>query len=768
MNELRISGGAATRRSVLARAAAVSLALAAALFALFLQLTPKFDKPLSFAIYDREGKLLGASVSADGQWRLPAGSVPSKVGTAIITFEDRCFWIHPGVNPFSIARAAAQNASGNRIVSGGSTLTMQVVRLSRNNPERTITEKIREALLAFVLEIRCTKREILGLYAANAPFGGNVVGLEAASWRYYNRPADSLTWAEAATLAVLPNQPSLVHPGARRDRLLEKRNRLLRELGRRGFIDDKMLKLSLAEKLPEEPYPLPRLAPHYLERMKKEGQAKTTIDRKLQQSLVATLERWSTQFDASGIHNAAGIVIDTRTGEILAYAGNTGANRAERHNTDVDIIVSRRSSGSVLKPFLYAGMLDAGLILPHQLIPDIPTRIGSYKPENNLPVYQGVVPADEALSRSLNIPAIRELREFGIAPFLELLSKSGFTTLDRTADEYGLPLILGGGEITLDEAVHAYARLMNRAEDGEARDFPVSSGASWLTLEALVNGSRPDDEALWQSFASARKIAWKTGTSYGNRDAWAIGTTPEYTVGVWVGNASGEGRPELKSISTAAPVLFDIFSFLPRSAWPARPEADLREVAVCAESGYLAGPRCDEVTAAWKPAGAPSGMPCPWCRSVSLTPDGAYQATANDLAEKWKGSMPVVRNRFVLPPVYEYWYMKHSLSYHPLPPWIPGANGSSAQSDLAIVFPESDARVFIPVEIDGKEGSLIMEATHRDPDETLYWDVDGEYLGQTRNYHQISARPSPGTHVLTITDSRGNRAERQFEILGEN
>ena len=779
------------------RAALAAFAVALPLFTLAVCLCPRFDKPLSFAIYDRSDKLLGAAVSVDGQWRFAASHVSPKIAAALITFEDRRFFLHPGVDVLSLARAVRQNVTSGRVVSGGSTLTMQTVRLSQNNPPRTIRQKIREAALALVLESCCTKKEILDLYASNAPYGGNVVGVEAASWRYFNRPPTNITWAEAATLAVLPNQPSLVHPGADRVRLLEKRNRLLRDLCARRYLGTDELALSLDEPLPEAPYPLPRLAPHYLERMRETGTPYTSIDRKLQIAATAILERWSAQFDLNGIHNAAALIIDTKTGEVLAYAGNTGKDRPGQINADVDIIVSRRSSGSILKPFLFAGMLDAGLLLPDQLVMDIPTRIGSYKPENNVPSYQGVVPAGEALSRSLNIPAIRELRDYGIAPFLDLLKKTGFTTFDRTADEYGLPLILGGGEITLEETVRAYAALMNRASDvqyaerksdgkkhaetrtsatGTARTrvaknrfprSPVSTGAAWLTLEALVNGARPSDESLWQSFASARKIAWKTGTSYGNRDAWAVGVTPSYTVGIWVGNATGEGRPELKSISTAAPVLFDIFSILPRSDWPYCPETELEEITVCADSGYAAGPDCANTKAAYKPINARLTLSCPYCRPVSLTPDGMFQATANDLTGKWAGSLPLVKKQFVLPPAIEYWYTRHSLTYRVLPPWIPGHTGDSEKNGLSIIFPDTGAHIFIPVEIDGKPGRLIMEASHRDSAETLYWDIDGDYLGETRGYHQMPAHPAPGMHVLTVTDTRGTRATRTFEILGD-
>lgn len=772
---MKLSLTSAARRAAdlfgrLARGLIFSFLAALPLFALLTLAPPRMAKPLSFAIYDRAGKLLGATVSSDGQWRFAPGKVPERVAIALITFEDRRFFYHPGIDPLSLARAVLQNASAHRVVSGGSTLTMQTVRLSLDNPSRTIPQKIREAFLALLLEARYTKREILSLYAASAPFGGNVVGLEAASWRYFNRPCENLTWAEAATLAVLPNQPSMVHPGADRARLLEKRNRLLTDLCARGYIARGELVLSLAEPLPDAPYALPRLAPQYLERMRASDMHATSIDRKFQIETTAILERWSAQFAQSGIANAAAIIIDTKTGETLAYVGNTGRGRADGKNADVDIIVSQRSSGSVLKPFLYGAMLDAGLLLPKELVVDIPTRIGSYKPENNLPDYQGVIPANEALSRSLNVPAIRELQEFGIAPFLDFLRKSGFTTFTRSADEYGLPLVLGGGEITLDETVRSYGAIMNRASNRKlprSMKTPLSAGAAWLTLDALIDGVRPADESLWQSFASARKIAWKTGTSYGNRDAWAIGVTPAYTVGVWVGNATGEGRPELKSITTAAPVLFDIFSVLPRSGWPDRPEMDLTSIDACADSGYPAGPDCASKVRVSKPRNASVGLPCPYCRTVTLTPDGVNQATADDLTGKWEGSLPLAQKRFVLPPAIEYWYSRRSLTYQSLPPWIAGHTGDSSKGELSIVFPEPGARVFIPVEIDGNPGSLVMQAADRDKSATLYWDIDGEYLGETKGYHQMETRPRPGKHILTVTDARGTRVTRSFEVLGE-
>ena len=444
--------------------------------------------PYSYTLYDKTGILLGASVAWDGQWRFSPGKVPDKFAQALIVFEDKRFYYHFGVDPIAVVRAVVSNIRAGRIVSGASTLTMQTMRLLAGNKPRTFRQKCWESFLAVIAEIRLGKTQILSLYAAYAPFGGNVIGIEAASWRYFNRSPASLTWAEAATLAVLPNQPSLVHPGANRSVLLKKRNTLLYMLYEKGTIDAQTLKLSLAEPLPEKPYPLPSGAPHYLELLKKAHPSTTRfytdMDSGLQKNLSRILERHSRELSRKGIDNAAALIIETSTGKVLAYCGNTGLDGRNKTTGAVDIVQARRSSGSLLKPFLYAAMLDSGRLLPEQLVIDIPTRIGSYKPDNNVPLYRGAVPASEALSRSLNIPAVRMLREYGISHFLDYLKRCGFTTFTRSADEYGLPLILGGGEISLYEAVYAYAQLMNAAcgrsgYSGESV-FPVSAGAAWL------------------------------------------------------------------------------------------------------------------------------------------------------------------------------------------------------------------------------------------------------------------------------------------------
>ena len=743
-----------------------------ALFWLPVNIVPA-DMPYSYALYDKTGVLLGASVASDGQWRFSPGTVPDKFAKAIITFEDKRFYYHAGIDPIAVIRALGLNIRAGRIVSGASTITMQTMRILAGNRPRTFLQKLKEASLAVIAEIRFGKAYILSLYAAHAPFGGNVVGIEAASWRYFNRSPASLTWAEAAVLAVLPNQPSLVYPGRNRHILLEKRNKLLYSLYKKQYLDARTLELSLTEPLPEKPFPLPTGAPHYLAFLKKKSPRQTRfytdMEAGLQKNVRRILERRSLELSRKGINNAAAVIIETGTGKIRAYCGNTGADGRNNTSSAVDIVQARRSSGSLLKPFLYAAMLDSGRLLPDQLVIDIPTRIGSYKPDNNVPLYRGAVPASEALSRSLNIPAVRMLRTYGISRFLEYLQQCGFTTFTRSADEYGLPLILGGGEITLYEAVYTYAGLMKAccSASGASSDtatFPVSSGAAWLTLKALAEGVRPDDEALWRFFAGSKRIAWKTGTSNGNRDGWAIGITQDYTIGVWFGNAEGQGRQDLQSIHTAAPVLFELFSLLPAVHWPTVPAEDLKEEIYCADSGYLAGLHCAHTVTGFSPAQAPKGAVCPYCAAVSFTPDGRFQADVSDMTGVYEGQSPLIQDRFVLPPAIEYYYTRFAAGYKKLPPFVAG-HQSSGSSQLAILFPEQGARIVIPVEIDGSTGAMIMQAAARDPAAVVYWDIDGVYLGSTQGVHSMTVRPRIGKHTLTVTDSLGTRRVRTFEVL---
>jgi len=744
--------------------------LAAAALFWFSLPSPLFSPGYSTILLDRKGRLLSASIADDGQWRFPGdGEIPDRFVTALLAREDKRFFHHPGVDPIAVARALAANARAGEVVSGGSTITMQVIRLSRPGRPRTIAEKLLEALLALRLEMATGKAGILRLFASNAPFGGNVVGFEAASWRYFGREPRSLSWAECALLAVLPNSPGLIHPGRNREELLARRDRLLAALHREGAIDADALRLSLAEPLPPSPFPLPRDAPHLLDGARGRAGAgaqpgariTTTLDRSLQLRVNDILLRRAERWRESGIANAAVLVLDVETGDPLAYAGNVPG---EGPGSAVDIIRSVRSTGSLLKPFLYASMLDYGELLPEQLVADIPTRIGGFQPENSAKTYGGAVPANVALAHSLNVPAVRLLRAHGLDRFAEELRGLGLSSLNRPAASYGLTLVLGGAEGSPWDLTHMYAGLARRARG--LPGFAIGPGACWLTLSALLEVERPGEEGAWRDYLGSKRIAWKTGTSYGFRDAWAIGVTPRYAVGVWVGNASGEGRPDIRGSAVAAPVLFDVFGILGDSGWFRAPEADLVMLTTCAKSGLKAGRFCERTKEILAPPAASQAETCGYCRLVHLEASGRYRATTRTQP---MGSLKAV-SWFVLPPAMEWYYARSHSDYRPLPPFRPGSGereSDRSTPNLSLIFPEQGGKIYVPIELDGRPGRTVFHAAHRNPRATIFWHMDGQYLGETTELHDREARPGPGAHTLTLVDETGEELVRTFTCLSE-
>ncbi len=770
-----------------------------------------FDVPYSTVLLDRDGRLLGASIAADGQWRFPADrALPEKFVRALVIREDRRFFRHPGVDPLAVVRALVSNVRRREVVSGASTITMQVIRLSRGKRPRILGEKVVEAVLALRLSLSLTKPGVLRLFASHAPFGGNVVGFEAASWRWFGRDPDTLSWAECAALAVLPNSPGLVHPGRNRDALLERRNSLLDELARRGAIDMDALRLAKAEPLPDEPFALPQDAPHLLVRARGEAavtsnagdaRIRTTLDRDLQRRLNDIMARHAQSWRESGVANGAALVLDVRTGAVLAYAGNVPTEPL--HGGQVDIVTAARSTGSLLKPFLYAAMLDAGELLPDQIVADIPTRMGGFIPENSTRTFSGAVPASVALAHSLNVPMVRLLRSFGVERFQQSLTAIGMTTLFRPSRDYGLSLVVGGAEGTLWDLTGMYAGLARSAlrvpagggaaffpphyladggpGDGSGADAPAAdsaaglhagreasgpgAGACWLALQALLEVVRPGEEGAWREFLGSRKVAWKTGTSYGFRDAWAIGVTPRHAVGVWVGNASGEGRPELKGSTSAAPVLFDLFGMLGSSPWFAMPESDLVEIETCAKSGLRAGPWCAETRLTRAPPAAAASAPaCGYCRLVHLDRTGRLRASTRTES---MGALKTVK-WFVLPAAMEWYYRRSHADYRPLPPFAPGeVPAEKTSASLGLVFPEQGGTIYVPVDLDGTPGRTVFKAVHRDTRATIFWHLDGAYLGETTELHDIEARPGAGKHVLTIVDGNGEEVVRTFNCLSD-
>uniref|UniRef100_UPI00404A5BE7 penicillin-binding protein 1C n=1 Tax=Flavobacterium sp. TaxID=239 RepID=UPI00404A5BE7 len=749
-----------------------------------------FQSPYATVVESANGELLGAIIAEDSQWRFPASdSLPDKFVTCITTFEDQYFDYHFGFNPISMGNALVENMQAKKIVRGGSTITQQVIRLSRNLQKRTYFEKAIELILATRLEFRHSKAEILNLYAAHAPFGGNIVGLEMASWRYFGASPFQLSWAEHATLAVLPNAPSLIFPGKNQQLLLEKRNRLLKKLYENKKIDQITYELSIEESLPEKMFSMPRIAPHFTQFVAKSNRGKkiqSSIDYGLQIRLNQIAASYYQQIKSNEVYNLAILVLDVETQKVLGYVGNAPTD--EIHDKDVDIVQAKRSTGSILKPFLYASMLDDGELLPKELIADVPTQISGYVPQNFNLKYDGAVPASDALSRSLNIPAVLMLQKFGVENFKNYLRKMQFKSINKPANHYGLSLILGGAESSLWEICQGYSGLTatlnhfietsgyyenqwgklsylkNGSPDFGKETFfktTIGAGAIATTYNALREVSRPEGDEAWRYYDSAIPIAWKTGTSFGNRDAWAVGTNKKYVVGIWVGNANGEGRPNLTGVRSAAPILFDVFQLLPKVNWFQKPIEDLIEIDICQTSGLLPNENCPK-TKQWIPTkGATAGI-CPYHQIIHLDTNEEFRVHSN--CESVENM--VSKSWFTLPPVMEWFYKKSHTTYQSLPPLRMDCDGVFPEK-MDFIYPKKETKIYLTKHFDGNFQPVIFKVAHTKPSYKLFWYANETFLGSTQNFHELPVMIESGKYKITVVDEKGYEISTQIELVKE-
>ena len=757
------------------------LAVPLGLFLLFLCIpVPKFDDPYSTVLNAKDGELLGARIAEDGQWRFPASNTYSeKYIACVLEYEDHQFFRHAGVNPVSFFQALIENVKAGKVIRGGSTISMQVVRLARKNQPRTYGEKLLEVILALRLELRYSKKAILDLYAAHAPFGGNVVGIDAAAWRYFHSTPDRLTWSEAATLAVLPNAPAMIHPGKSRERLLDKRDELLKRMSCSKVRTPKNLhipklsmedyELALMERLPEKPYEMPMLAYHYLmdqEKTHKGEQVRSSLDYRLQQMVLEIMDRHYQSNTLNQIENAAVLVFDYLTQEVVVYGGN---NFQAKEAAMVDMVKAQRSTGSILKPFLFAAMLDEGTLLPTMLLPDVPMSLSGFTPKNYSGQYWGAVPANVALQHSLNAPFVYLLKEYGHQRFHALLKRLDLSGIVFDSDHYGLSLIVGGAEASLYDLVRAYGRMgrklalmVNEEFNEEVPDesSPFSADAIAITFDVMKGLTRPTNQMGWSGFSSSKQVAWKTGTSFGFKDAWAIGLTDRYVIGVWVGNSDGEGRPGLTGVGAAAPLMFDVAAVLKDDYTYPSFASNSVEVEVCAESGYPVSDLCKTSKKVMMPDVEPKMGVCPYHKKVFLDATGQYQV----LPDCYPVDQKHYETYLVLPPVMEWFYKKHSAQYRPLPAMYPSCATAHPDDVMAFVYPKSDARVTIPIGIQGDRQQVIFEIAHRDPRKTIYWTLNDVYIGKTRLNHQMPVDVEKGRYELRCVDEDGVELYRRLVV----
>nr|WP_316927723.1 penicillin-binding protein 1C [Ochrovirga pacifica] len=731
--------------------------------------------------------MLGATIADDEQWRFPAAdSIPHKFKTCLLQFEDAYFYQHPGFNPIAIAKAVQTNIQQQKTVRGASTITQQVIRLSRKK-QRTYWEKFIELILATRLELRFSKDEILQTYAQHAPFGGNVVGLEMAAWRYFGVSPHQLSWAESATLAVLPNAPSLIFPGKNKNRLKKKRDFLLQKLYQQQKIDSLTYQLSLHESLPQKPVPLPLENQHLVSLLHQQYKGKrlvTSIDAVLQHKVLEIVKNYHQQYQQNNIHNLGVLVLDLSQKKVLAYVGNSPTSNENQKY--VDVIQAHRSTGSTLKPILYMAMMHEGELLPKMLVADVPTQIREYRPENYNRNFAGAVPANKAIAQSLNVPAVRMLQAFGLQKFHHDLNRLQLNGIDKSVDCYGLPLILGGAESSLWDLTSTYANLASTVNHFSAnqstyftREFqspsffkntslnlgtttfdpPVfDAGSIYKGFEAMTEVVRPDEDLEWKHYASAQKIAWKTGTSFGNKDAWSLGVNKQYAVGVWVGNADGEGIADMTGVHHAAPVMFDVFEQLPNKNWLTAPVDDLQEIKVCEISGHRPNPYCP-TTQQLVPLVTNHTLPCPYHQQIFLDDQAQYRVFKNCV----ENNNLQTKTFFVLPANQAWYYQKSHPNYKSLPP-VQANCLNNTVGVMDFLSPTKSTSFILAKDFDGKKQPLVIQVAHQRPNEKLFWYVDDKFVKTTQHFHELAFVPTLGKHTITVVDENGNQQTRQLNI----
>jgi penicillin-binding protein 1C len=734
----------------------------------------KLSIPPSTCIYDCDGGLMYAFLAPDDRWRIKVSyeDVSEEFLQILVAYEDRFFWQHFGVNPFALGRAVIQNARAREVVSGGSTLTMQVARLLDPKP-RTVLSKLRELLQAIGLELRYSKEEILGMYLNLAPYGGNIEGIGAAALLYFGKSPQELSTAEAALLVALPRSPEALRPDRHSEAARQARDEVLRRAVLFGAIDESLARSALSESVPSSRRSLPRTAPHlsrFLSRRYGPGNIYSTISPHIQSEVEKLLSQHVSSLRVDGISNGSVVVIDNITHSIVAYVGSADFYDDEASG-QVDGVRSPRSPGSTLKPFIYAVAMDKGLITPKMYLEDVPVSYGSYSPQNYSHTFSGIASAESALLQSLNIPAVNLLNSIGVDTLYDFLRRAGVTSLSAVHN-YGLSMAIGGCDVTLIELTTLYSILANGGtlyppslvRPTHGTDNPLSPSRSLLSPASaylisliLSSGTRPDLPSDWQS-TSLPRVAWKTGTSYGHRDSWSIGFTSRYTVGVWLGNFSGEGSGRLVGAEVASPLLFRIIGRLSKGSEPEwlKPPASIEKRVVCSLSGMPAGPYCTDTTQDYYIKGKSPDRQCS-LHKVALVDE----TTGMRVPDYLRGTEGIVEQTYIdWPPAVVAWRTAALDQGQQLPPLDPRYATKVAGGPPRITSPAStliiqQGSAATPVTLVAEAGVGSLQ---------LYWFIDGEFVRTSRPGEAASYSLSPGTHELVCTDELGRAATMTISV----
>jgi penicillin-binding protein 1C len=757
------------------------LALVVAAFAVPL---PARGSDWSVAVEYRDGRPAYVFLSRDDKWRLPValGDVDPAFVAALVALEDKRFWRHDGVDPLAIVRAAATDVIHRRRVSGGSTLTMQLARLLEPRA-RTLPNKLADMFRAVQLDLRLAKREILAEYLSRTPYGGNVEGVESAAWSYFGHGARHLTPLEIATLLAVPQGPTRYAPRPGNvARLRARRDEILRKLIDAGVVPAVDAEVATAEAAatppPDHLRRMPREAAHAAVSLKKHHPGERHIRSTLEAGAQALAEREvllrRAELHGKGIYGGAIVVVDHRTRDVVALVGSLDFLDA-RHGGQIAMFERPRSPGSTLKPFVYALAIDRGIVLPEYLVADVPSQYGTYRPRNFDGDWAGLVTLRDALSRSLNLPFVDLLDRLGVESFVSELGRMGVAQVRSSPGQYGLSMIVGGIELTPLELAAMYATL---AEDGVYRPLRLvagdrvgsaqplfGAGAAWLTRQDLALKDRPDFPRRRDVAGVPPAIHWKTGTSFGFRDAWAVGSGPAYTAVVWTGNVDNKPSAELVGSEAAGPLLFDVLEGLANRA-PAtvpQPPEDLTSVEVCTYSGHLAGDACTDRVTVRAPIHAVPTAPCPYHQAYDV--DHATGRAVLPACRK-PGRSYDRKSFVVLPSAVVAWLTGRHRAV-PEPPVFDDGCATEVTSAVTSAPPvmvtpgEGQIVTLIPGVPAGHQLVPLTASTHA---ARLTWFVDGAVVRTAPSDERVYWTPAAGKHEIVVTDEAGRKARRVLVV----
>ncbi|SDM65497.1 penicillin-binding protein 1C [Siphonobacter aquaeclarae] len=723
-----------------------------------------------------DGSVLHAFLNADDKWRLytELDEINPTLRKTLIFKEDKWFYYHPGVNPAAVIRALFNNTASGRRTSGASTITMQVVRLLEPRP-RTYASKFIELFRAFQLEAHYSKDEILQLYVNLVPYGSNIEGIKSASLLYLGKPPELLSLAEVTALTIIPNRPTSLRPDGVNKRLIAERNRWLRRFD--GLFDRQTIDDALNEPLTARRREAPKAAPHLAIRLRGEHPGvpilKTTLQRSRQTAIEQLTRNYSGRLRFQNIRNAAVFVLNNQTMTVEAYVGSADFSDST-DGGQVDGIRAIRSPGSTLKPLLFATAFEKGMLTPKSVLYDVPTNFSGFEPENFDKLFHGKVTVEFALANSLNVPAVQVLSKMGTNALVEKLKKAEFQTVKKQSGRLGLSLILGGCGVTLEELTTLFAAFGNegrfekpqflRDKRSNAVAELVSPEATYLITQILTQVTRPDLPNNYAYTYHLPRIAWKTGTSYGKKDAWSIGYNGRYTVGVWVGNFSGEGVPELNGANIATPLLFDVFNTIDYNApanWYQQPDG-LSKRLVCAESGQVPSEFCTHRIEDYQLTGISSTLPCQHRKRVWLDLKKRFtyctycMPADGSVREEWAPNDP---------PELISWFENRHISYEKIPPHNPACTRVFGNTRSLLISYPVDGSTY---RLNRREQNRLSLSCQAGNDVAkVYWYLNDKLLQAAAPGEPVFCLPPAGKVKISCADDKGRHTDSYVTVIYE-